>query len=152
MRSNLIKVAGMMLGAAAILLLAGQAMPFGGFSKPPVPPGAHLQGPAGKGTITYLVSSGVATIQFDGTCNNQAVKTNPLDVSAITSFSAFPEATAQAVANTIEGFFTDNPVALDPFQVCYNHTALGIYVTAVNKSVLKNNTMWVGEVTVQGVR
>lgn len=156
MRRTAIAVVGIMLAIPVVLGLGGHVFGYGvSFDKPGVPQGAHLEGPAGKGTITFTVnpsSNPVATIQFDGRCGNSPVNTSPIDVSQVTNVAAFASATDKAIADSLEGFFTDNPAAVAPFQNCYNHAAIGIYVTAVNKSLSKTSSVWVGEATVQGVR
>lgn len=143
-----------MLAIPAVLWLAGQAFGFGGrFDKPALPQGAHLQGPAGKGIVTYtVITGGLSTISFEGRCGNIQVNTGPIDVTQITDAAAFAAATDKAVADSLEGWFLDLPSVVTPFQGCYNHSAIGIYITAINKSLTKTNTVWVGEATLQGVR
>ena len=158
MTSNWIRAAGFVLAIPAVLWLAGQAFGFGGsFDKPGVPQGAHLQGPAGKGTLTLTVTGALSTISFEGRCGNMPVSTGPIDVSVINDEAAFLTATEKAVADSVEGWFVDVSSAVTPFQACYNHGAIGIYVTAINKSLSKTSTgpgsaVWVGEATIQGVR
>lgn len=153
MTSNWIRTAGFMLAIPAVLWLAGPAFGFGGrFDKPGVPQGSHLQGPASKGTVTYTVNGTAATISFEGRCGNMPVSTGPIDVTQITDAAAFATATEKAVADSLEGWFLDIPSVVTPFQGCYNHSAIGIYITAINKSLTKTSTVWVGEATLQGVR
>ncbi len=158
MTNNWIRTAGVVLAIPAVLWLAGQAFGFGrSFDKPGVPQGAHLQGPAGKGTLTLTVNGAISMISFEGRCGNIPVSTGPIDVSVINDEAAFLTATEKAVADSLEGWFLDVPSAVTPFQDCYNHSAIGIYVTAVNKSLSKTSTglgsaVWVGEATLQGVR
>ena len=155
MTSNWIRTAGFMLAIPAVLWLAGQAFGFGrSFDKPALPQGAHLQGPAGKGTMTYTINNNgtLATISFEGRCGTMPVNTGPIDVTQLTDATVFATATEKAIADSLEGWFLDISSVVGPFQGCYNHSAIGIYVTAINKSLAKTSTVWVGEATVQGVR
>lgn len=156
MRRTSNAVVSIMLAVPVMLWLGGQVFGYGvSFDKPGIPQGAKTQGPAGKGTITYAVNNPVATMKFVGTCGNNAVSTGSIDVSALTDFTGFATATDKAVENSIEGWFMSSlqfPAAVAAFQACYNSTAIGLYMTAVNKSVFKDANTWVGEVTVQGVR
>ncbi len=150
---NWIRTAGVMLAIPAVLWLGGQAFGFGrSFDKPALPQGAHLMGPAGKGTVIYTINNGnVATISFEGRCGNMPVSTSPIDVTQLTDATVFATATEKAVADSLEGWFLDIS-SVTAFQGCYNNSAIGIYITAINKSVTKTSTMWVGEATIQGVR
>lgn len=158
MTTKTIMSASVVLVLPAALWMAGYAFGFGqSFNKPEVPQGAHLQGPAGKGTITYTVNPSLtpmATIQFEGRCGNtgNVINTGPIDVTPVTNVAMFPTATEKEVADSLEGYFTSNSAAVAAFQSCYSHTAFGLYITAVNRSLTKTATLWVGEVTIQGVR
>jgi hypothetical protein len=142
------------LAIPAVLWLGGQAFGFGkSFDKPGVPQGAHLEGPATKGTVTYtVIPGGLSTISFEGYCNKIPVSTGSIDVTQLTDAAAFSTATGKAVADSLEGWFLSTSSAVTPFLGCYNHNAIGIYITAINKSLAKTNTVWVGEATIQGVR
>ena len=147
--------AGMALVIPSVLWLAGHAMGFGAFDKPPLPVGAKLGGTSAKGTMTYVVNPNIpaATVQFEGKCgSNTSVSTSPINVTTITDFAAFAGATDREVADRLEGFFTDVSSAVTPFLTCYKEGAYGIYIAAVNRSLIKTSTMWVGEVTILGVR
>ena len=153
MTSNWIRTAGVILAIPAVLWLGGQAFGFGkSFDKPGVPQGAHLQGPSTKGTVTYTVISGMSTVSFEGECKNIPVSTGKIDVTQLTDPAAFEKATGKAIADSLEGWFLGTSSAVTPFQACYNHSAIGIYITAINKSLSKTDTVWVGEATIQGVR
>lgn len=158
MKRMAIAGASVMLAVPAVLWLATQVFGYGaGFDKPALPQGAHLEGPAGKGTVTYTVTGSVSTISFEGRCGNNSVSTGQIDVSVITDETAFLTATDKQVADQVEGWYLDSPLAVSPFQACYNNAAIGIYVTAINKSLSKASTggtsaVWVGEATIQGVR
>ena len=153
MPNNWIRTAGVVLAIPVVLWLTGQAFGFGrSFDKPGVPQGAHLQGPAGKGTLTLTVNGALSMISFEGRCGNMPVSTGPIDVTLVTDGTAFSTATEKAIADSLEGWFLDISSAVTPFQDCYNHSAIGIYVTAINKSLSKTTSVWVGEATIQGVR
>ncbi len=155
MMSNWIRTAGVILAIPAVLWLGGQAFGFGrSFDKPALPQGAHLMGPAAKGTMTYTISNNgtLATISFEGRCGNVPVSTSPIDVTLLTDATVFATGTEKAIADSLEGWFLDISSVVGPFQGCYNNSAIGIYITAVNKSLAKTTTMWVGEATLQGVR
>jgi len=100
------------------------------------------------------VNSLGAKLSFSGVCNSKSVGFTDVDVTQYTDVNGFPNKTDKQIADSIENWFTDLAVFLDPFNIggCYNHTSIGTYVTAVNKSTMKTATVWVGEVTLQGVR
>lgn len=152
-------------GTGVFLWIAGQVFGFGvSFDKPGIPQGSHTQGPSGKGTITYVVNQSAtpwATIEFHGQCNGKAVDTGKLDVTPITNYNNFANATAQAIADSVDNFFTDNPVVVAPFQACYNNSIFGVYVTAVDgagsKTAVPNPPsttiyIWTGGAAIKGVR
>lgn len=154
MTSIVTKAGGILLSVSTLLWVAGQVFGYGvNFDKPGIPQGAHLVGPAAKGTITYTVNPAAtppATIQFTGRCRSTSVTTGPIDITSSTNAAAFATATEKAIADWLEGFFLDIPAAFEPFRVCYP-TLFGIYVTAINKSLTKTPNVWVGEATIQGV-
>lgn len=161
------------LAAAVTLPLllwpASQGFGLGEFQKPGIPQGAKVQGPAGKGTITYIVNqntSPVATIEFHGQCTigngsnavTKQIDTQKLDVSLITDPNAFATGTAKAIAAAVESFFTDNPIAVVPLNSCWPG-AFGVFVQAVNSDGTKttvpstpfNIYVWTGDSTLKGV-
>jgi hypothetical protein len=160
MRRNSIFAIAMALAVA----LVGAGQPFGlgtslgfigpGFDKPSIPAGARLVGPAGKGAITLTVIGGASTATFVGRCGNTPVDTGAIDVSIINNAAGFPTATEKAIADSVEGWYLTVFAfpQLAAFTPCYGADFLGVYVTAVNKSISKTPTVWVGEATIQGVR
>ena len=152
-------VLGAILAFPFLLWCAAQAFGFGvGFDAPPIPAGAHTTGPAVKGTLTYTVVAGPKLeASLDATCGKATVHVGPLDITAFSDVSAFATATGKQVENFVEGLFLDVNTfgdALNPIKnACYQKatTFFGVVVAAVNKTILKNSTLWVGEVTIQGV-
>ena len=157
-RNSIIAIITMALAFPGVLWLTGQ-VGAKGFDKPSLPQGAHLVGPAAKGTLTFTVNGTVGTVKFEGRCSNNTVSSGDMDVSQLTDATAFLAATDKQVADSIEGwtlFAFSYPTQIANFSVCYGDF-LGMFVTAVNKSLSKTSlgpgaAVWVGEVTLQGFK
>jgi hypothetical protein len=157
-----------------LLWLGGQGFGYGpGFQKPPVPLGSKIRGPGATGMITYIVSppGGIvqpwATVEFHGQCTvghgGKAV-TYPLDTPKFDftqqtqDYDHFAAATAQAIADAVDSFFTDDPVAAGLAQNCWPG-AFGVFVQNISGAGTKVPVgtpptaiyTWTGDATLKGV-
>jgi hypothetical protein len=171
MRKITFTVLSIVTAVPLLLWLSGDGFGGAAFQKPGIPQGAKVQGPAAKGAITLIVSypgttTPWATVEFHGQCTigdgknavTQQLDTPKLDVTQITDYNFIAAATPQAIADSVENFFTDNSTVVNPAHICWSN-AFAVYVQAVNgagtKTAVPGTTpttyIWTGDSTLKGV-